>query len=580
MLRYLLPSLVALGAAMSAQVAPAAELPAQSTWVRFTSFSYAGTDPAAEKLAADPDAPGKFLNPILAGFYPDPSICRAQGDYYLVNSSFWYYPGIPVFHSKDLVHWTQIGFALDRPSQFSTIKGGDVSRGVYAPSIRYRNGTFYITCTLVNGRGNFLLSAKDPAGPWEGPFWLESVDGIDPSLFFDDDGQSYLLHCAPPMPGTEQYQGHRTIRMRQIDLQTAQLVGDEKVLVNAGTDITRKPQWVEGPHLYKKNGTYWLIAAEGGTAADHSVVAFESGKLWGPYTPIPENPILSQRQLANRADAITCAGHADFVELPNGDWWSVFLGCRPYEANLYNTGRETFLLPVSWDKDKPAILPPDKVVPRVLSKPAIPAAQAPAAAAESATTGNLSWTDTFKPGKLNLRWQLLRAPTEAWYALAYDSLAIAPRNVALTSYDNPSFVACRQQHAAFTATAELALNQGTAACDAGIVAFQNETHYFFLGVRVNGRTPEVFLEQFNVPEARRTAEKPKILATLPLPVGVGKDSTKVELRITGAGRPYSFSCRINGGEFKSLKENVDGSFLSTETAGGFQGVMLGMYARN
>src|SRR5512138_3765852 len=149
---------------------------------RFDWFSYQGRDPVYEKLAAAPD---EYLNPILPGFYPDPSICRVGKDYYLVTSSFAYFPGVPIFHSRDLVHCTQIGHVLDRPSQLGVDSLG-MSRGVFAPAIRYHAGTFYMITTLADAGGNFYVTAKNPAGPWSDPIWLRDVDGIDPSFFFDD----------------------------------------------------------------------------------------------------------------------------------------------------------------------------------------------------------------------------------------------------------------------------------------------------------------------------------------------------------------------------------------------------------
>ncbi len=277
----------------------------KTSWVNFESFTYGGTDDAATRLKSPRE---QFLNPILAGFYPDPSICRVGDDFYLVNSSFCYFPGIPIFHSRDLVNWTQIGFVLDRPSQFDTIHATDVSRGIYAPTIRYHDGTFYLITTLVGGGGNFFVTARNPAGPWSDPHWLNDVDGIDPSFFFDDDGRAYVLNCAPAPDNRPLYDGHRTIRMGEFDPKTGQMTGEQKILVNGGTDISKHPHWIEGPHLFKRNGSYYLIAAEGGTAEAHSEVVFRADSLWGPYKPFQGNPILTQRQLPpDRPDPITCA---------------------------------------------------------------------------------------------------------------------------------------------------------------------------------------------------------------------------------------------------------------------------------
>ncbi|MGZ5287187.1 MAG: family 43 glycosylhydrolase, partial [Flavisolibacter sp.] len=205
---------------------------------------------------------GHYTNPILSGFYPDPSICRAGDDYYIVNSSFAYFPGLPIFHSKDLVSWKQIGHAMDRPEQLNTM-GAGVSRGLFAPAISYHKGVFYIVCTLIDKGGNFVITAKDPAGPWSDPVWLKEVDGIDPSLFFDEDDKAYIIYNSIPPDNVSLWDGHRTIRMYDFDYKNLKVTGEEKLVVNGGTDISKKPVWIEGPHIYNINGWYYLLCAEG-----------------------------------------------------------------------------------------------------------------------------------------------------------------------------------------------------------------------------------------------------------------------------------------------------------------------------
>ncbi len=300
-------------------------------------------------------APDQFFNPILAGFYPDPSITRAGDAYYLVTSSFVYYPGVPIFRSTDLVHWTQIGSVLDRPSQLHVDSAG-ISRGIFAPVIRYHDGTFYMITTLIDRGGNFIVTAKNPAGPWSDPIWLREVDGIDPSIFFDDDGRAYITNNGPPVE-TPLYEGHRAIWVQEYDVANKKMIGPRSVIVNGGVDLAKKPIWIEAPHILKVKGQYYLICAEGGTADQHSEVVFRSSSPLGPYTPYSGNPILTQRHLdPSRAFPVTSTGHADFVETQNGEWWAVFLGTRPYANDTYNIGRETFLLPVRWVDGWPVIL--------------------------------------------------------------------------------------------------------------------------------------------------------------------------------------------------------------------------------
>ena len=148
---------------------------------------------------------GKFTNPILSGFYPDPSICKADNDFYLVNSTFSYFPGIPVFHSKDLVNWEQIGSVMERPGQMNLDSLG-VSRGIFAPAISYNDGTFYVICTLVDAGGNFVVTSDNPAGDWSNPVWIPEINGIDPSLFFDG-SKTYIVYNSIPPNNEPLYQG-------------------------------------------------------------------------------------------------------------------------------------------------------------------------------------------------------------------------------------------------------------------------------------------------------------------------------------------------------------------------------------
>ncbi len=383
-----------------------------------------------------------FTNPILAGFYPDPSICRVGDDFYLTTSTFAYYPGLPILHSNDLVNWETIGFAMDRPEQLN-LDGHGVSRGLFAPAIRFHNGLFYITCTLIDTGGNFVITATNPSGPWSDPYWLPEVNGIDPSMYFDED-KAYIIYNSIPPDNKSLYSGHRTIRMFAFDLESMKVKGEEILLVNGGVDISTNPVWIEAPHIFKKDGYYYLFCAEGGTGYNHSEVVFRSERAEGPYTPWDKNPILTQRHLdPNRANPITTVGHADFVELDDGTWWAVFLGCRPYaDKDYFNTGRETFLSPVKWTDGWPVINPDFEEIQYSYPTPF------PNTTIKQPTYARFHHRYEFDTDVLHFNFQFLRTIREPWYSFSdkpgFLTLQVRPETCA--ERVNPSFIAHRQTH--------------------------------------------------------------------------------------------------------------------------------------
>lgn len=524
--------------------------------VSFDWFEYTGKD----GVFAAPLPAGSYRNPILAGFYPDPSITRAGDKFYLVNSTFAYFPGIPVFESSDLVHWRLLSHVLDRPSQLR-FEGLDISRGVFAPAIHHHNGVFYVLNTLVDSGGNFISTAKNPAGPWSDPVWLAEIDGIDPSLFVDADGKAYVLNNGPP-DEKPRYDGHRAIWMQEFDLQGMKLVGSRRVLVNGGVDISKQPVWIEGPHLFKRAEWYYLMCAEGGTGPNHSEVILRSKTVWGPYAPYEKNPILTQRDLPkDRANPIINAGHADLVEAPDGTWWATFLGSRPYDAVNYHTGRETYLLPVTWKNGWPVILDHGKTIPYVAPAPKLANRLRDA----EVLSGNFTWRDEFDRRELSSAWLQVRAPRQQWFNLAATpgSLAIAPSNERLDGQGNPAYLGRRQQHLTFDASTSLRLPKEPGVA-AGIAAFQNGQHWYFLGARRAGDSVQIFLE-------KKAGAAVKQVAAIKL------KQTEIKLKISGQGRDYSFFYDANG--WQPLLQNDDGSILSTEVAGGFVGATLGPHAR-
>ncbi|HEX9621553.1 MAG TPA: family 43 glycosylhydrolase, partial [Polyangiaceae bacterium] len=276
-----------------------------------------------------------FENPVIPGFHPDPSVCRVGDDFYLVTSSFEYFPGVPIFHSRDLVHFRQLGHVLTRRSQLD-LTGIRSSGGIYAPTLRHHGGRFYMITTNVDGGGNFYVTAHRPEGPWSNAVWLDE-DGIDPSLLFDG-GDAYYTRTGPGRDFE-----HPRIHQAKIDVAGGRLLGKAKpVWPGAGGT------WPEAPHLYRRGEYYYLIHAEGGTGYGHSEMVVRSRAPFGPFEACPHNPIVTHRDRPRHP--IQALGHADLVDLPDGTTWAVLLGIRPKRGRHHHLGRETFLAPVTWTK--------------------------------------------------------------------------------------------------------------------------------------------------------------------------------------------------------------------------------------
>lgn len=539
---------------------------AYSNYAAFDWFDYQGKDDVYKTISKSDD---EYLNPILAGFYPDPSVCRVGEKFYLVNSSFVYFPGLPIFESTDLVNWKQIGNIIDRKEQ-ADFSGAGISRGMYAPTIRYNKGTFYVICTNVSDGGNFIVTAKNPQGPWSNPAWIPGVNGIDPDLFFDEDGKVYITHNGPPPNNISLHDGHRAIYTFEYDIEKHKIVSESKLIVNGGTDMAKKPVWIEGPHIFKKDGFYYLLCAQGGTGYNHSEVVFRSKNVYGPYESYENNPILTQTHLdPNRKNEISTTGHADFVQLPNGDWWSVFLGCRPYGMELYNTGRETFMMPVEWKNGWPEIVGGTKPLPFVNKKPNLPVSKEKIAP----MTGNFVSHDDFNEDKLDLIWSFVRTPLDKWYELNGGKLYIKPRKESIHTETNFSFIGRRQQHLQFEVSTKLSYTLTDTLQTAGLVAFQNEKQYLLLGKRLNSAgNIEVFLEET---AATLNNGTPTILAKNEL----NDKSKDLFLKIEGKTRYYDFYYKTSEKEdWTLLAKDVDAIILSTKEAKGFVGTYLAMYA--
>ena len=480
-----------------------------------------------------------FQNPIIPGFHPDPSICRVGDDYYLVNSSFEFFPGVPIFHSRDLVHWRQIGYCLTRKSQLN-LDHARASGGIYAPTLRYRNGTFYMITTLVDTGGNFFVTATNPAGPWSEPVWVDHA-GIDPSLLFDEDGTVYYDRHEGMADGY--------IGQAKINLQTGKLDGDFKEVWRGTGGI-----WPEGPHLYKINGKYFVMIAEGGTSYDHMVTIARSDSPWGPFVPNPRNPILTHR---NRPDSsIQALGHADLVETPDG-WWLVCLGIRPQGGKFHHLGRETFLAPVTWSEDGWPVVNGNGTLETNMTAPRLP--QHP-------------WEkeparDEFNPPALGLQWNFLRNPHVGDYSLTEHPgwLRLNGSAVTLNDQDSPAFVGRRQTDLACRASTRLAFNPQHENEEAGLVLRGNEKNHCEIGVTLKDGKRQVFF--------RKTLDGKIIEPVQYEEIGSGD----VILSVVASPLVYEFSCALAKGPAKKLGTALTCD-LSSEKVGGFTGVFLGLYA--
>lgn len=545
--------------ALAAGLALVACKPAVSPGVAvFESFRYEGRD--AYYQAHPLSGKDVVYNPILPGWYSDPSFCtNGEGDYFLVTSTFSYFPGVPIFHSRDLVNWKQVGHVLDRPSQLTGLGRQHTSGGIYAPDIKYNpaNRTYYMITTNV-GTGNFLVKTQDPFGAWSDPILLPQVQGIDPSLFFDDDGRAYIVNNDDAPGGKPEYDGHRTIRIVEYDVKNDCTTGERRVIVNKGVDPAAKPIWIEGPHLYKIDGHYFLMCAEGGTSDQHSEVIFRSDSPMGEYKPWRRNPILTQRHLAaNRPDAVTCTGHADLLQTPDEAWWGVFLGCRPTKKGFENLGRETFLMPVRWSEDGfPFFLEGEETVPLIVRHPGTRVEGNP-------TFGNFVVEDSFDGDRLDQTWMTLRGPADGLYALRGGALELtcSPRHA--TRFETPALILRRLQHHAFSASTRMRfVPEGTEA--AGLLLYKDERHQYFLKVCLVDEIPSICLERYG--ETLSCKALPKTFSTVDLCIA------------SDDGLTFRFGYAVDGREMRTLVAGVDASYLSTAVAGGFTGTTVGPYA--
>ena len=502
---------------------------------------------ARAPIVAAGDAPRitGYRNPVVPGFHPDPSVVRVGEWFYLVNSSFEMFPGVPIHRSRDLVHWEPLGHVLARDSQLPLATAGP-SGGIFAPTIRYHAGTYYMITTNVSARGNFFVTAKDPAGPWSEPISITGQGGIDPSLFFDDDGKVYLTSTGSA-PG---------IYQSQIDIATGKLLTAPPRIVWKGTG----GRYPEGPHLYKIAGRYYLMISEGGTEYGHMVTMARASSPWGPFEPCPRNPILTHRD-TQLSQPIQGTGHADLVDDGEGNWWMVFLAFRP-QGGFYwqHLGRETFLAPVRWDAQGWPVVNDGKPIALEMRVRGLPARDLPAAPVR----------DDFD-APLGPAWNFLRNPVRAsassterrgWLTLHGTAVSLEQE-----SGVSPTFVGRRQEHLRARIAARIDFAPAREGVEAGLVLYRAPRHRIELGVRRNGGGGrEVFVRQ-TVGEYLST-----VTASAAAPA-----SDPLILQIDAEPNRYTFSWGTSPERLQRLGA-AETRLLATEVTGGFIGAYVGMYA--
>ncbi|WP_440117050.1 glycoside hydrolase family 43 protein [Paenibacillus sp. QZ-Y1] len=479
-----------------------------------------------------------YTNPVIPGFYPDPSICRVDEDYYLVTSTFEYFPGVPIFHSRDLVHWRQIGHVLTSAEQLP-LENAWSSGGIYAPTLRHYEGWFYMATTNVSGGGNFYVRSRKAEGPWSTPIYV-AQDGIDPSLFFDEDGRIYFQSACNGDKGEGIYQC-------EIDILTGNKL-TESQLIWKGTGGAAP----EAPHLYKINGFYYLMIAEGGTEYGHMETIAQSADPYGPFDPCPYNPILSNRSMKT---SIHATGHADLVQIQDGSWWAVCLGFRPAAYPMrHHLGRETFLAPVTWTLDGWPIIGENGRLQPVMTGPQLPEVRWPAPEIR----------DHFDKPALGLDWISLRNPAPgSWSLNEHPShLVLHGSSISLNDRGNPAFVGRRLSHFLCNMAALLDFEPIVDDEEAGLTVFMNEKYHYDLAIkRLDGQKKIIW---------RRTVGSLRTEQVLDC------DNGPVILNVHADREQFTFSIQQGSSEEQRIGSG-ETHLLSTEVAGGFTGVIVAMY---
>jgi alpha-N-arabinofuranosidase len=496
-----------------------------------------------------------FTNPIIPGSFPDPSICRVGDDYYISNSSFEYFPGVPIWHSKDLVNWQQIGFGIHRPEQFN-FDGIASSAGAWASSIFHHKGLFYISFTWVDWRmkvgfKNVILTAQDPSDPWSDPHVItDTIWGIDPALFFDDNGKAYWLMNHPSVGS--KHEGASSIMIQEIDLDNMKLIGEPSFIGDGAMIDSKHP---EGPKMYKKDGYYYLMVAEGGTGVYHATTISRSKSITGPYENYQGNPILTHRHLQYTTPFINI-GHADMVQTQNGEWWMVCLGSRILNSQYNLFGRETFLVPVQWDENQwPVVNPGYGIVRTVERTPKLPLYTLP----------QNPDIENFDSSALSMSWSFIRTPDDFFTLLPEKGQIELKTLPKLTNTPiAPSFIGKRMSYADAEISTSFSFNPKHDTEEAGLLVYKSELAYMKFVLSGKMQLLKIIIHD---------TQGEKVLFSIKI-----KSNNNIQLKIIQNKEKFSCYYLDDTNARQTAIENFDGSIFSVEKAGGFMGTFIGLYA--
>ena len=511
----------------------------------------------------------KFSNPIIRGGYPDPSICKVGDTFYLVNSSFEYFPGLPIHKSKDLINWELIGYGLHRKSQVdSTVNLIDVQSngGIHAPTIRYKDGVYYIITTNVYydekqkkaEMVNFIITAKNPAGPWSDPIHILGAPGIDPDLFFDDNGK--VWYVGNQMPENPNFNGEGEIWLQELDINEFKLVGEKHLLWRGACGGV----WAEGPHMYKKDGRYYLLIAEGGTSFNHAVMVALSDNVEGPYISNPRNPIITSRHLSYD-NWVNSTGHGDIIELDDGRNYMVLLGIRNQIERGSNMGRETFLAPITWEREPFEWKETKHLWPVVSPKTGRIELSNDFVFNNSIQNIETSFKDNFESDILNLKWNFRRYPIENIFHLNKNdkrlNLICHPNQI--KERGRAALLGFKQTESSFEYLTQMHFEPNTNGSEAGISFFQKDDNYInFTLIKDNGKH---YLQAYVVKNGELISTKKEHLEQF---------KGQIKFKVIADKEAYKLYFSTKGTYF-NLFATLDGSSLKSN---GYTGAHLGLYA--